>query len=201
MRTKDGEPEIVLIHIEPQRTRRKNFAGRMFEYHALGIPDLVEADYAGSDNSAISAFRALMREHKWYRREKPRDRVARVMGLLTAPAALRIDDNRRTYLIAFVDKYLPLTRSERRELERRLKGTGEEVVEQIMTYYQREGYEKGKAEGLQIAAPQLLTDKFGHRLPSARERVEGMRSADELTILLSRISSAVTLNDLGLAPA
>jgi hypothetical protein len=254
VRTKDGEPEIVLLHIEPQRTRRKNFAERMFEYwfllrrryksavfpvalyltpgaggivtetfavslfgkaqltfeyQALGVPDLVEADYEGSDNPAILAFRSLMREHRKYSREKPRDRVGRVLGILTAPTVLSMDENRRTYLIAFVEKYLPLTKQERSDMGQRLRETGGEVVEQIMTYYQREGYEKGisegvargKAEGLQEAVLQLLTDKFGRLPSSVRERIEITQNTDDLKALLSRIPSAATLNDLGLAPA
>ena len=33
--THDGEPEIVLIHIEVQSERKKEFPARMFEYYAL----------------------------------------------------------------------------------------------------------------------------------------------------------------------
>ncbi len=254
VRTKDGEPEIVLLHIEPQRTRRKNFAERMFEYwfllrrrhkaavfpvalyltpgaggivtekyevelfgktqltfeyHALGIPDLLEADYAGSDNPAVLAFRALMREHKRYSRAKPRDRVARVLGLLTAPAALRMDENRRTYLIALVEKYLPLTEPERGELERRLEGTGGKIVEQIMTYYERRGYDKGvtqgeargEVKGIRRSILKLLEKRFGVVPSSVRDRVEAMSNLEELDAMLDQVSSAATLNDLGLAPA
>jgi predicted transposase/invertase (TIGR01784 family) len=35
LRTKEGEPEILLIHIEVQAQRHREFAYRMFEYYAL----------------------------------------------------------------------------------------------------------------------------------------------------------------------
>ena len=35
VQTQSGEPELVLLHIEPQRKRERGFAARMFEYWFL----------------------------------------------------------------------------------------------------------------------------------------------------------------------
>jgi hypothetical protein len=229
--TIDGDPELVLFHMEAERLRRTEFRFRMWEYYALirgrtrqpvfpivvylspgtggvvletysegvfgttfltfqywavGLPDLSADDYRESENLVGVALSALMKPssvgsvlQKW----------EAIRRILTSS----LDESRKILLTNVVENYIPLSETEAEQYNQLVEQDNTREAEEMISVYE----ERGIVKGQRLALLRLLRQKFG-LLPEAVEvRVRKM-DTPELEVLIDRILTATTLEELGL---
>ena len=161
-------------------------------------------DHEGSANVAEVGFSSMMRVVPPYARKSARDaapnNVERRLQIFGNPALRTIDPARLSLIIAFVEKYLPLTASEQIEYQKRVE-KDEAMKTVYMTEYQTEQYKKAIVQGVRESLLRVLEKRFGTVPTEARKRLAAIQSTNELNLLLDNAITASSLNELGLLPS
>ena len=114
MRSRDGEPEIVLVHVEVQAETEVGFGRRMFEYYSL-----LWLHFETSPLGA--ALAALML------REKDSAELELRARMLQRVVSSRLDEGRQYLLVNLIETYFELS-AEEREPFRRLVSSDDGTV-------------------------------------------------------------------------
>jgi len=179
-----------------------------FVYRSFGLSRLPAEDYLARPEPLAWALAALMRPRSGDRKALRRACLARIA------AAPGLSDARRFRLFECVANYLELDGGAAEEIEALLTVDGgedmrimartlrqallEEGLEQGIEKGIEQGIEQGKERGMREMLSRLLTRRFGSLPPVVIERLEQIRSTDELARLAERVLQASSLADLDL---
>jgi hypothetical protein len=175
-----------------------------FSYRSFGLSRLPAEDYLARPEPLAWALAALMRPRSGDRKALRRACLARIA------AAPGLSDARRFRLFECVANYLELDGGAAEEFEDLLRVDGGEemrvmartlrqaLLEEGLEQGIEKGIEQGKERGMREMLSRLLTRRFGPLPPVVIERLEQIRSTDELARLAERVLQASSLADLGL---
>ncbi|PDO10474.1 MAG: transposase [Candidatus Reconcilbacillus cellulovorans] len=184
-----GEDGVIVVHVETQAARQRDFHERMFLYfarlyeklrkrivpvavfgyrrgedepdgfemvfpflevltfrfYALELGKLNWRAYAEKDNPVAAALLAKM----GYGQE---ERVQVRLSFLRMLARLKLDPARARLVAGFFEAYMPMEEGEEAMLREELKSLGQEEREsvfEVMTYWEKKGFQKGLEQGLE----------------------------------------------------
>ncbi len=225
--TRDGSPELVLIHVEVQLRPGQDFGARMFEYYSLLssryklpvfpialylLARLGVEEYGDRGGPAGAGLAALMN------RSASRDIEQLRVSLMWRVVQSELDDARQLILIDLIQTYFGLSgeqmaryqrlvsRKENRKVQeveltwadKLLKQGEEKGIEKGREQGLEQGREAGLLEGKREALLRQLGAKFGPLPKGTTTRVESIDSVSELDDYLERILTARSLQEMGL---
>jgi len=116
-----------------------------FRFYALELGKLNWRAYAEKDNPVAAALLAKM----GYGQE---ERVQVRLSFLRMLARLKLDPARARLVAGFFEAYMPMEEGEEAMLREELKSLGQEEREsvfEVMTYWEKKGFQKGLEQGLE----------------------------------------------------
>jgi hypothetical protein len=170
------------------------------EYAVVGLPDLSAAQYEALGVPLATALASLMRPTPGL------DPVERkYQSLRSVAGADGYDEARRLVLATLVQRYQRLRPADERALQDRLR----EEEPQAMSIYTiireegkeegiEQGIEQGVVRGLREALLRQMSTKFGPLPESVTAKVNATEGRAELEVLLLRVLTAASLDEMGL---
>ena len=213
--TRDGSPELVLIHVEVQLRPGQDFGARMFEYYSLlssryKLPTFPIAlylrggkkEYGDRGGPAGAGLAALMN------RSLSRDVEQLRVSLMWRVIQSELDEARQLILIDLIQTYFGLSgeqmaryqRLVSRKENRKVQDVELTWADKLLKQGEEKGREAGLLEGKREALLHQLGAKFGPLSEGTTTRVESIDSVSELDDYLERILTARSLQEMGLSP-
>ena len=170
-----------------------------YSYAVVGMPDLSADDYQTSDNPLAASLSAFMRVSRL-------GRAVQKLLSLRQVAVSDLDEARKTLLTYVIQTYLPLSEAEDNEFRTLLAQPESQEVRTMVNIYSgrifdegvERGIEQGILQGQRNTLFKLLHSKFGTLPESVAAKIEAIESEAELDILLERILTANSLEEMGI---
>ena len=113
---------------------------------------------------------------------------------------LKLDPARSKLIGVFMESYLKLTATQMREFERemaKLSPSEQEETMEIMTSWERKGYDEGISQGKEGLVVRLIGKRFGSEAPQVAERLDRLTSdqLDELGLALLDFTEPAELDN------
>ncbi len=244
VRTRGGDKELVLVHVEVEARKRSRFEARMFRYYMalrlrhdrpvlpialvlrgaqrgmdrpvcregvlgdevcvfrfwrIGLSKLAGARYVRRENSLAPALAALMRPRGLSRADWRLECVKRI-------ARIRASEARKSLLLDCVESYLPLSPKERGRYNRLLRRKENREVgvmrklwsEQLIDRGRKLGERRGERRAKRETLLRQLRVKFGSLPKGIAQRVKDLDDVERLDVLLKRILTAASIEEMGL---
>lgn len=165
----------------------------LFRYLSFGLSRCRAADYLEKEEPVAWALAALMDHRPWSRAELKIRCLARI-------AEAAVSEPERRELVNCVETYLQLTPSEAGELL--LLGSlgtqrSSDMSQSLL--FRTSWADKMMGEGAQQVVLGVLEQRFGPVSDEIRQRVEKIRSVDQLTRLAQKVLTAKSLRSLRLS--
>jgi Domain of unknown function (DUF4351) len=191
-----GGPPGAQIRVYEERSLGQTVV--TFRYHSLGLSRAPAAEYLARPEPLAWALAALMRPAAGQGR--PQLGLACVRRIAQAR---ELTQDERELLFECVMRYAKLQDPEATAFDMILHDTDNEGVRDMTTtmveWWEKQGREKGRAEGQRDLVLHLLKERFGRLSSEVHRQVSAIESADELTRLATRALQVQTLDELGLA--
>lgn len=167
-----------------------------FRFWRIGLSRLSGAEYVSRANPLAPALAALMRPGS-RARDEWKERCLR------AVASARTNEARRTLLLDCIESYLPLSPTEEARFHRRLEHRENKELMAMRKTWSEQLLERGERRGEKRARREtllrLMGAKFGTLPADVETRVAAIEDIARLDVLLERILTAHSIDEMGLA--
>jgi len=193
---KGGPGGVTWGHYE-ERTLDEWFV--QFRYHLVPLPD-IPRESLPADNPVTHVLAPLLAG-------RPEDPLELLVESLEGVQRTARGEDEAAFLVNFLNRYVPLTEEQVRELERRLDQRGDPEVRQMTTIWHElgraegraegwaEGRAEGRADGMRRIVQRVLITRFGDAPPQTVEALEAIRSEEVLEELAGLAATAGSLDE------
>lgn len=167
----------------------------------MSLAHLNAEEYVGKGNAVAVTLAALMN------RRKVREPLTLRALMLRAVHESGLDDAEKFLLKIIIEAYFELDAEQAERFEREFSKEFEEVKQMDIMWGERmkakwakeglqEGREKGLIDGKREALLRQLAKKFGSPSEDVTAHVRGLESVDEIDVLLDRVLTAMSLEEM-----